>query len=88
MSDLSGQKFSRLTVLRLVSRKNGNPFWLCRCICGNIRIVKANNLKTGNTKSCGCLRSEMLSHGLHARCMRTSRFEVRTLDQQSPLVIK
>ena len=29
--------------------------WLCKCQCGNELIVSASNLKSGNTKSCGCL---------------------------------
>ena len=28
--------------------------WLCKCQCGNTCIVTAENLKTGNTMSCGC----------------------------------
>lgn len=32
--------------------------WLCECVCGKKTVVQASNLKTGNTKSCGCLQSE------------------------------
>jgi hypothetical protein len=34
-------------------------FWECHCECGRIKIVRADHLKVGNTKSCGCLASEM-----------------------------
>ena len=37
-----------------------NSNWLCRCDCGNIRVVKDVNLKSGNTKSCGCLNIEKI----------------------------
>ena len=29
--------------------------WLCKCDCGNVVTVLGHNLKSGNTRSCGCL---------------------------------
>ena len=56
--DLVGQTFDRLTVVsREPSTKNG-PRWLVRCECGTELVVDGRNLKTGNTKSCGCLVRE------------------------------
>lgn len=52
--DLSGQKFGRLTVIEFAGIKNHCATWRCMCECGNERIVSANNLKNGHTKSCGC----------------------------------
>lgn len=58
--DLTGMKFSRLTVIeRVESRKNKARF-LCICDCGNTIEVQSHALKNGNTKSCGCLRKEHL----------------------------
>lgn len=52
--DLTGQKFGRLTVeARAVGARESS--WLCRCECGNQVTVRAGNLKSGNSKSCGCL---------------------------------
>ena len=56
--DLSGQKFGRLTVLSYSDTRNGRARWLCRCECGKEITVSANSLKSGNTKSCGCLNLE------------------------------
>ncbi|MFD1483938.1 alcohol dehydrogenase [Lacticaseibacillus baoqingensis] len=57
--DLTGQHFARLQVLHAQGRgKNGNVLWLCRCRCGNIVLVDGYRLRTGETKSCGCLRKE------------------------------
>lgn len=34
--------------------------WKCLCDCGNTYYATSNRLKSGNTKSCGCLLSEIL----------------------------
>ncbi len=39
----------------------GSLLWLCRCDCGVERIVAGNNLKSGNTKSCGCLNRQLVA---------------------------
>ena len=57
--DLTGQKFGYLTVLkRDYSKKSKQPCWICKCNCGNIVSVLGMNLKSGNTISCGCIRSK------------------------------
>ena len=54
--DLIGQKFGNLIVLeRDFSKKNDNAYWICKCDCGKILSVKGTYLRTGRTKSCGCL---------------------------------
>ena len=52
--DLSGKKFSRLTVCNSNFTKNGNTYWDCICDCGTKFSVRADSLSSGNTKSCGC----------------------------------
>ena len=41
--------------------KRGYYQWLCKCNCGNEKIVIGNNLSSGKSKSCGCLKTEFLS---------------------------
>lgn len=53
--DLTGQKFNKLTVIALDNSKTKRPYWVCRCDCGNEISVRADLLKSGNTKACGCL---------------------------------
>lgn len=61
MKDLTGETFGRLFVLRQNGRdKDGCVLWLCRCTCGKDVTVSSNKLRTGHTKSCGCLLSDML----------------------------
>jgi len=57
--DLTGQRFGRLVALKRVEDdKHKHAQWLCKCDCGNEKIIIGNHFKTGNTKSCGCLRNE------------------------------
>ena len=62
--DLIGRKFGRLTVLEDTGKKNphGRIIWLCLCNCGNGNLKEAhtNSLKSGHTKSCGCLNRERM----------------------------
>lgn len=62
--DLSGKKFDRLTVIKFHGRnESGIYLWECQCVCGKTVVVSRNNLTRGHTKSCGCLRDEMLQTG-------------------------
>ena len=55
--DLSGSTFERLTVLdRAGSDATGKTLWRCLCGCGQITHATGLNLRSGNTKSCGCLK--------------------------------
>ena len=60
--NLIGQKFGRLTVLEFVKIDSGHAVWKCLCNCGNKLNVLSNNLRNGNTKSCGCLRHKDLQN--------------------------
>jgi hypothetical protein len=57
--DITGRKFGRLAVVAPDHReKNWKWFWRCRCDCGKETIVGGDELRRGDTKSCGCLRRE------------------------------
>lgn len=60
--DLTGRRFGRLTVVSQndVRSKSGNVKWNCVCECGDTTVVAGRALLSGGTKSCGCLRSEVL----------------------------
>jgi len=60
--DLTGQRFGRL-VVRCIDEERTYPkhiYWLCDCDCGNEKSVSRDKLMSGNTQSCGCLRSERI----------------------------
>lgn len=57
--DLTGKKFGRLTAIECVGKtKRNEAIWKCACDCGNILNVRSYPLKSGHTKSCGCLKKE------------------------------
>ena len=55
--DITNQKFNRLTAIKYA----GKGKWLCRCDCGNEITVNTAHLRSGHTKSCGCLQRENTS---------------------------
>lgn len=63
--DLTGNIYSRLTVIKFSGVVGGDANWLCNCSCGKMAVVKAMNLKSGTSSSCGCYRIEChVTHGM------------------------
>ena len=58
-NDLSGKKFTKLTVIQRVNNGYG-VHYLCQCDCGKTTIVDARNLNARTIKSCGCLTTSSL----------------------------
>lgn len=54
-----GERFARLVVIGTASHRGHHPHWVCRCDCGNEVTVSASNLRSGMTRSCGCLAREV-----------------------------
>lgn len=54
--DLTGHKFGKLAVLKKLHDTKGRVKWLCACECGNLTEIRTDVLRSGMTKSCGCLR--------------------------------
>lgn len=71
--DLTGKRFGRLVVLRRdedYQYNNGQRAvrWLCKCDCGNTKVIFSQCLRRGTTQSCGCYEMEVkrsmhLKHG-------------------------
>lgn len=58
--DVTGERFGRLVAIEKTSEKQNHGYkWLCKCDCGNEHTVLIANLKNGNTKSCGCLKTDI-----------------------------
>jgi len=79
--DLTGKKFSRLTVIKFIGflGKQKRSTWLCRCDCGNTSKVDTATLRSGSTKSCGCycrerIRETHTTHGETRNGIRTKEY--------------
>lgn len=68
--DLRGERFGKLIVIQYVGKnKHRQSLWSCKCDCGNNTVVTTQELRKGDTKSCGCLqrhkaRVAHMTHGL------------------------
>lgn len=59
-----GEIFGKLKVVSFAGKKGYCSKYLCRCSCGNEKVILDYNLRSGNTKSCGCSsRYSSLKHG-------------------------
>jgi len=68
--DLIGKRFGDLTVIRRYDKLGKAYRYLCRCVCGNEKVVLRSGLKTGRTKSCGCLKKR---RSIETKAIRESR---------------
>lgn len=73
MNDLTGKQFNRWSVLNFDGYRKRHYYWKCQCSCGTIKIIEQNQLKNGNSKSCGCLRKETL-HKLFFKDLTGQKF--------------
>ena len=58
IKDLTGQKFGLLTVKEFAGCDENGASWECECDCGASTYAYSKFLKSGQVKSCGCLRSK------------------------------
>lgn len=58
-TDITGQRFGRLIALRPTNNIGNKTAWICQCDCGNTVDVRTTHLKSGGTRSCGCIRKEI-----------------------------
>ena len=78
--DRTGLKYGRLTVIKHSGKdKRNKHLWLCKCECGNEKIVVSDNLSSGKSNSCGCLKKEFLAN---------SGFQFRGIDDREYAVLK
>lgn len=63
-NDLTGKRFGRWSVLAVAETNSKKTYWKCKCDCGTVKDVRADQLINGHSVSCGCLRDEAATtHG-------------------------
>lgn len=63
--DITGQRFGRLTVIRFLEQHEREDYrrqWLCKCDCGNEIQANSSKLRSGHTRSCGCIVKEKIGN--------------------------
>lgn len=76
--NLTGKKFSRLTGIRRVENIGHHTRWLWKCDCGKETVSAADKVKSGHTRSCGCLWPELCrkhGHGHDASGQQTKTYK-------------
>lgn len=68
--NLTDKRFGKLTVIEITGRnKYKKVLWLCRCDCGNEKVLVSSDLLQGKVRSCGCLIIEAIKK----RCIKHNR---------------
>lgn len=79
--DLTGQKFNKLTVIKLYQKRpGGGTLWECRCDCGNTKITDVSALRKNRTTQCKVCHAKQLSkrsttHGHNKQGDRSPTYE-------------
>jgi hypothetical protein len=83
--NLSGNRYEKLSVtgpvLPMAYGRGARQFWECRCDCGNTTRVEQSKLRSGHTRSCGCLsiesvRKRRLTHGFTVNRTPTPEYRI------------
>lgn len=73
LKDMTGERYGKLVVVSRVDDPRHGTRWLCKCDCGNDKIVVRRHLIRGMTKSCGCSKREFISDARTTHGMRKTR---------------
>jgi len=65
LKDMTGLRFDRITVIARAETPPGKvgAHWLCECTCGAQKVIHGKDLRSGDTRSCGCLLRELRESG-------------------------
>lgn len=73
LKNMIDYKFFGCIVLKRVENKGKSVCWLCKCKCGNDFIARGSDIRTGNTKSCGCLNKKVAGDKARKHGKRNTR---------------
>lgn len=84
--ELIGRSFGRLTVIERGENVGTQKGWVCLCVCSNQILVASERLRRGHTRSCGCLRSEMIAAKI-VPMIGSRRGRLLVIDRAADLVV-
>lgn len=84
---LIGEQYGKLTVIIEAASISGRKRWLCKCECGNEKVIYASNLISGGSKSCGCSKGKKKTRPVIAKKKKMSALEyyMQTVKESSRL---
>ena len=80
--NLTNQRFGRLVAIECgPSDSSNNTFWYCICDCGKKVLIALGRLRSGRTRSCGCLKKDLagkqnIKHGFTHKGKVISEFNI------------
>jgi hypothetical protein len=78
--DLTGQRFGRWLVQSQAGRnRHGQAMHLAICDCGTTRIISGNHLKSGQSRSCGCIRQDRIDRRRKVKALVVAMLRLRDL---------
>lgn len=88
--DMVGFKSNRWTVVSEAQKSatsiRAGKYWNCVCECGTERVVYGSTIRTGHSKSCGCLKAETsAAHMKQMRLKKSGTIEERFFSRFSKL---
>jgi hypothetical protein len=76
LQNMEGKSIQGVTVLERADNNDaGDAFWVCKCHCGSVFKTAGSSLRSGHTKSCGCLKKQQDKANL-SRLINMVGFEV------------
>ena len=80
-----GERYGHLTVIKPIGSTPKDVLWLCKCDCGNEKIIAARHLYTGRRSSCGCINPFVTHGGTRTRLYNIwAGMKQRCYDQKDP----
>lgn len=71
--DLTGIRFGHLKVLAYNGSTAKHAMWTCTCDCGRVLEFSGSNLRSGNTRSCGCKAKAMKQNAHRLRAIKSGK---------------
>lgn len=79
-----GKRFGKLVVVeRRGTGKRRAAVWLCKCDCGQERLLETGPLNAGRVRSCGCLKNEMSAKRLRGNTLALTHGKNRTSEYRA-----
>ena len=83
--DLTNQRFGRLVAIKEGPRNSaGRTTWICKCDCGNEKIIATTQLTCANTQSCGCLQKERTRQANQSKSLVGQKYGRLTVIKRLP----